>query len=154
MVTTVRSIPKRCLRPAALIQWGEHALQPIRSRSLDDVIDVRPVSRVRRGQIVVTTRQCARERIVAIDIMSIIESTFCARPSGVAIAKKLNPECVEPTASTIGDVSGRIRIVQVGKYRVRCITDYQKRNIIAIHDVSAIGAWFKRIGGRGHCFCD
>src|ERR1700746_617496 len=93
LVATVRSILKGCSRPAALIQWGEHALQPIRGRSLDDVIHVRPVSFFRRRQIVVPTGQCARERIVAIDIMSIIGRAFFARSSGVAIAQKLNPEC-------------------------------------------------------------
>jgi len=115
---------------------------------------VRPVSRVRRGQVVVTTRQCARERIVAIDIMSIIGGAFRARSSGVAIAEKLNPERVEAIVSAIGEESVRIRVVQVGKYRVRRITDDQKRNIIAVHHKSAICAWFKRIGGCDHRFCD
>jgi hypothetical protein len=86
--------------------------------------------------------------------MSIIGRAFCAGSSGVAIAQKLDPECVEAIASTIGEVSGRIRIVQVGKYRVRRITDYQKWNIIAVHDVAAMGARFQWIGRRSRCLCD
>ena len=114
---------------------------------------MRPVSRVRRRQVVVTTRQCARKRIVAIDVMSIIARAFCASSFGVAIAQKLNPKCVEAIASTIGEVGFRIRIVKVGKYRVRRITDYQKRNIIAVYHVAAVDAWVERIGRRGRSLC-
>ena len=86
--------------------------------------------------------------------MSIIGRAFCASSFGVAIAQKLNPKCVEAIASTIGEVGFRIRIVKVGKYRVRRITDYQKRNIIAVYHVAAIGAWFQRISGRDRRVCD
>jgi hypothetical protein len=71
--------------------------------------------------------------IVAINITSIIGRTFRAQSSPI----------VEAMAST-----------HSGSSFCAIATDYQKWNIIAIYEASAIGAWFQWIVGPGHRFCD
>ena len=148
--TLRESVGKRSLSPSALIKWGKQALQSICRRRLDDEIDMRPVRPVRRGQIIVAAareRRC--ERVITIYVLPVIGITLVAIAEGVTVTEQFYPERIESSVPSISQISRSICVIQVCQNRVGRIADDQKRNIIAVHHVAAVGAWLQRIGRRG-----
>jgi hypothetical protein len=115
---------------------------------------MRPVRLVRRGQIVVASCQRRCERIITIYVSPVIGSALVAIAKGVTVTEQFYPERIESSVPSISQIRRSICVIQFCQNRVGRITDDQKRNIIAVHQVAAVGAWLQRIGRRGHRLCD
>src|SRR5678816_987349 len=73
---TSGSVHQRSLCPAPLVERGEHALQSVGGSLLHDVIHVAPVCFIRSCEIVVDALQRRSERVISVDIPSVIRRAF------------------------------------------------------------------------------
>src|ERR1044071_2069787 len=115
---------------------------------------MRPVSLVWRGQVIIAPWQRCRKWIIAVYVPAIVRLPLGSESKSVVVAKKFDPERIKPPASSISEICRRIGIIQFCQNGVRRVSDYQEWNIIAVHQVTAVGAWVQRIGGRGIRLCD
>src|SRR5215475_13399793 len=114
---------------------------------------MRPVCLVWRGQIIkASERRC--EWVITIYVSPVIGSALVAVAEGVTVTEQFYPERVESSVPSISQIRRSICVIQFCQNGVRRITDDQKRNIIAVHNVAAVGAWVQRISRRGPSLCD
>ena len=145
LLATSSSVHQRSLCPAPLVERGEYALQSVGGSLLHDVIHVRPVCFIRSCEVVKSAAQRRCERIVTVDIPSVIRRAFSAVAECVTVTKQFNPQRVESSLSPICKVCSGVRVVQVGQNRMRRITDDEERRIARVEHVPSIRAWMERI---------